>query len=1131
MPHALPGNRTQMAESRAEPAGTQAPVMEPAAASAPDPAPAGRSPLHSPPATELRAAAPSPPGPSGVQAGPSGAPPPPATQTDTSARKSPMMEINSAFTHLPPKPEVNSGSPTLVRSTDSNNMANAWHDASRHDAFQQQLLQMGSVNKAMPEEMLRLRQQQELQQRFLVEQFQAQQQQLTEQHEKQLQQHIKEYQETQKKREEQQLALEKERREQDRLEQLKKKDVRHQSAVASTEVKQRLQEFVLQKKQREAAAASSPYRNCGNTSGRNSLVHQRSTEKANATSHPYRPPVLSKYDDEFCPLRKTASEPNISLKARIKQRVLERCAGSPLGRRFHEQAGRPIKHKSKLTLESSTSTPESDPSSPPSASYLMAGGRGGTPIQEEAGGLPFHLAGLSGGGAPEVSLYSSPSMPNISLGRPPVHTAVSSGSSEGEPSRPGPYPPLIPIGAPMMTAPFFPILPVIDSECTPPTSPAYIRKQMESLEQVRNPLLGGLYPQHGITCAEAAQARLGRTIQGRPLSRTQSAPLPLGHPLLQRASLTREQYEQLVKERQLYEQQHQHNLLKQHIRQTVLTRASSKNHVENVEEETEAAVAREMQDAKDAEVIDLTENRIDVSEVREEPSHQMGLSGRHGPPPNSRVTHAIRPLARAFSSPLVTLNPAATASPARDPHITYVSKQGCGTGLVYDPLMLKHQCVCGDSSNHPEHSARLQYIWSRLQETGLTHRCDRIRSRKATLEEIQTCHSEAHTIFFGTNPLNRQKLDLGKLGELPIRSFVKMPCGGIGVDLDTTWNELHTSSAARMAAGCVSELALKVAMGAVKNGFALVRPPGHHAERQQAMGFCFFNSVAVAARLLRLQLSVEKVMIVDWDVHHGNGTQQLFYDSSHVLYLSLHRHDDGNFFPGTGAPVECGVEDGMGFNVNVAWSGGCSPPMGDAEYLAAFRSIVMPIARDFQPDVVLVSSGFDAARGHPSPLGGYQVSAQCFAWMTRQMMTLANGKVAMALEGGYDIPAICDATEHTIRALLGDDLQPISDEELNRKPCQAAIDTLRKTIDIQVPHWPCVKRTAHLIPLSHAEALKDRDAETLSAMAGLTVHHRHAGQPPAAHQSPPPAACRSSPARPVSPTQEEPMEQDESEAK
>ncbi|XP_037075472.1 histone deacetylase 4-like [Pollicipes pollicipes] len=962
--------------------------------------------------------------------------------------------------------------------------------------------------------------------------------------------HDKEYQESQKKREEHQLALEKERREQDRLEQLKKKDVREQSAVASTEVKQRLQEFVLQKKQREAAAASSPYRNCSNRSG---PAHQRSAEKVNASPHPYRTSVLSKYDDDYCPLRKTASEPNISLKARIKQRVLDRCAGSPLGRRLHEHAGGPIKHKSKLTLESSTSTPDSDPSSPPSASFLMASGRlGGTAIQEEGGGLPFHLAGLGGRGAPEMSLYSSPSMPNISLaGRPSTRPSAPaarrsrpgpgpslSSGSETEPSRPGPYPPLIPIGAPIM-APFFPMLPVIDSECAPPTSPAYIRKQMETLEQVSrtsNPLISGFYPSHGVTCAQAAQARLGRTIQGRPLSRTQSAPLPLGHPLLQQASLTQQQYDQLVKERRLYEQQHQHNLLKQHIRQTVLTRAGSKNHVENVEEETEAAVAREMQESKDAEVIDLTE-------VREELQPQLNFSSRSaykdGPPPCARSHHSIRPLARAFSSPLVTLNPSA-ASASRDPHITYVSKQGCGTGLVYDPLMLKHQCVCGDSSNHPEHSARLQFIWSRLQETGLTQRCDRIRSRKATLEEIQTCHSEAHTIFFGTNPLNRQKLDLGKLGELPIRSFVKMPCGGIGVDLDTTWNELHTSSAACMAAGCVSELAFKVATGAVKNGLALVRPPGHHAERQQAMGFCFFNSVAIAARLLRLRLSVEKIMIVDWDVHHGNGTQQLFYDSSHVLYLSLHRHDDGNFFPGTGAPVECGVEDGMGFNVNVAWSGGCNPPMGDAEYLAAFRTVVMPIARDFQPDLLLVSSGFDAARGHPSPLGGYQVSAACFAWMTRQLMTLANGKVALALEGGYEISAICDATEQTMRALLSDEVQPISDEELSRKPCQAAIATLQKTIAIQVPHWPCVKRTAHLVALSHAEALNDRDAETLSAMAGLSVHHQHqhqqqhpqhqqqADEAAVAGQPPP---CRSSPARPVSPTQEEPMDQDEAEAK
>lgn len=111
----------------------------------------------------------------------------------------------------------------------------------------------------------------------------------------------------------------------------------------------------------------------------------------------------------------------------------------------------------------------------------------------------------------------------------------------------------------------------------------------------------------------------------------------------------------------------------------------------------------------------------------------------------------------------------------------------------------------------------------------------RVRSRKATLEEIQSCHSEAYTLLFGTNPLNRQKLDLTKLGELPIKNFTMLPCGGIGVDLDTTWNDLHTASAARMAAGCVTELAFKVATGEVKNGFAVVRPPGHHAEHQQAM--------------------------------------------------------------------------------------------------------------------------------------------------------------------------------------------------------------------------------------------------------------------------------------------------------
>ncbi|KTG19442.1 hypothetical protein cypCar_00041072, partial [Cyprinus carpio] len=124
------------------------------------------------------------------------------------------------------------------------------------------------------------------------------------------------------------------------------------------------------------------------------------------------------------------------------------------------------------------------------------------------------------------------------------------------------------------------------------------------------------------------------------------------------------------------------------------------------------------------------------------------------------------------------------------------------------------------------------------------------------------------------------------------------------VDSDTIWNEVHSSSAARLAVGSVVDLVFKVASGELRNGFAVVRPPGHHAEESTPMGFCYFNSVAIAAKLLQQRLNVSKILIVDWDVHHGNGTQQAFYSDPNVLYVSLHRYDDGNFFPGSGAPDE-----------------------------------------------------------------------------------------------------------------------------------------------------------------------------------------------------------------------------------
>ncbi|XP_046678281.1 histone deacetylase 4 isoform X4 [Homalodisca vitripennis] len=1001
------------------------------------------------------------------------------------------VEISPPFAHLPQKEmtrESPASSPALSRRNELNNLTNG------HE-FQHQILQ--------------LKKQQQLQQQILLQHFQAQQQQLAEQHEQQLRQHLKStnlLQQIHRARYEelweQQKALEEQQREQrekERLESLKKKEKHEQSAVASSEVKQRLQGFLLNKKHREAAAAANGAIPTAGQAFRNWSVLQGTPGDSNApsnpTSSPYRlNPLLAKYDEDF-PLRKTASEPNL-LKVRLKQRVIERRA-SPIARR----KDRHIKRKSQLAKSSGSNT-DSGPNSPPVSQLSPPGGHN-TPIQEE-GEPQYAQLSTSPGSMNDLSgLYTSPSMPNISLGRPPTSTASESKLapvSEAEvraafAARLG-----MPLTGQMLsgTLPYYPTLPVI--EAAEYGSAAYTHKQMASLEQ-RGACLPSMYPHVAITDTQVAHARLNK--QGhRPLGRTQSAPLPLGHPMLAAGIVLDPPPPPTHHPAHLST----HNLLRQQIRQTVLTRAGSRAQSLSGSQLDEAPEAEDL-----TEVIDLTEKdkKSEVegeSEIcrqqRERESflqQQRDLMMRHtlqvseGSAFSPRLSHVVRPLSRALSSPLVALSP--ESGPVTNPPQSSPG-HAVTTGLAYDGLMLKHACVCGDNSLHLEHGGRLQSVWARLGETGLVQRCDRVRSRKATLEELQVCHSEAHTLLFGTNPLNRQKLDMSKLSQLPIKSFVRLPCGGVGVDSDTTWNELHTGPAARMAVGCVVDLAFKTATGDVKNGMAVVRPPGHHAEASQAMGFCFFNSVAIATRLLQQRLDLRRILIVDWDVHHGNGTQQVFYDDHRVLYLSIHRHDDGNFFPGTGGPTECGTGAGLGFNVNVAWSGGLNPAMGDAEYLAAFRTIVMPIAKEFEPEVVMVSAGFDAATGHPPPLGGYKLSPACFGYMTQQLMQLAHGKVVLSLEGGYDLPAICDSAEECVRALLGDDPRPVSQEELHRLPNQNAIDTLQKTIAVQLSHWPVLKQTAHLVSCSAMEAtLGERDeSDTVSAMASLSMKQQVSSQ-------------------------------------
>ncbi|XP_046514010.1 histone deacetylase 7 isoform X3 [Equus asinus] len=823
------------------------------------------------------------------------------------------------------------------------------------------------------------------------------------------------------------------------LRQLLHKDKSKRSAVASSVVKQKLAEVILKKQQ--AALERTVHPNSPSIPYR-TLEPLETEGAARSMLSSFLPPVPSLPSDppEHFPLRKTVSEPNLKLRYKPKKSLERRK--NPLLRK--ESAPPSLRRRPAETLgdssPSSSSTPASGCSSPNDSEHGPGPGLG-----TEADG--DHRTHLTLGPRGPV------------LGSPHAPLFLPHGL---EPEAGGPLPSrLQPILLLDPSAPHAPLLTV--------------------------PGLGPL-PFH-FAQSFLTTERLSGSGLHRPLSRTRSEPLPpsatapppLGplQPRLER--------------------------LKPHIQLTKRPAKSEKPRLRQIPSaedlETDGGGVGPVGD----DGLEHRESSHGHHEARGPvplQQHQQVFLWDHqrlaGRLPRGSTGDSVllplaqgshRPLSRAQSSPaapasLPTPEPASQArvlpsseTPARTLPFT--------TGLVYDSVMLKHQCSCGDNSRHPEHAGRIQSIWSRLQERGLRSQCECLRGRKASLEELQSVHSERHVLLYGTNPLSRLKLDNGKLaGLLAQRMFVMLPCGGVGVDTDTIWNELHSSNAARWAAGSVTDLAFKVASRELKNGFAVVRPPGHHADHSTAMGFCFFNSVAIACRQLQQQGKASKILIVDWDVHHGNGTQQTFYQDPSVLYISLHRHDDGNFFPGSGAVDEVGAGSGEGFNVNVAWAGGLDPPMGDPEYLAAFRIVVMPVAREFSPDLVLVSAGFDAAEGHPAPLGGYHVSAKCFGYMTQQLMSLAGGAVVLALEGGHDLTAICDASEACVAALLGNKVDPLSEEGWKQKPNLNAIRSLEAVIRVHSKYWGCMQRLASC-PDSWVPRLPGADAEEVEAVTAL----------------------------------------------
>uniref|UniRef100_A0A8C3A858 Histone deacetylase n=1 Tax=Cyclopterus lumpus TaxID=8103 RepID=A0A8C3A858_CYCLU len=899
----------------------------------------------------------------------------------------------------------------------------------------------------LQQELVTLKHKQQLQRQLLIAEFQRQHEQLSRQHEVQLQEHVKsclslhqhqqdllalkhqqELLEHQRKMEQQRLEQEMEKQQREhKLLQLKNKERGQESAVASTEVKMRLQEFVLNKKK---ALAQRSINHCLPSDPRFWYGSLDQSSPPQTALSAYTHPMLGTYDskDDF-PLRKTASEPNLKLRSRLKQKVTERRS-SPLLRRKDG----PITTAKKRSLD-------------------MAGEHSCCCISSVGSGERIRLPQLAAreGSVSQLSLYTSPSLPNITLGLPATGpaSAVStmvSGHQDGESRLALPALQGIPLTPPFLPTAHLPSYLASsaldrDGAGGGPAGHNPLLQHMVLLEQSHNPM--GQFGLAGLPLSSPSVSKLARG--HRPLGRTQSAPLPqqqCGQAQALQQLVVQQQHQQFLEKHKQQFQQQQHIINK--VAPCVCGCVWVCVYVCMCWSPSIHACAH-------------------VQRVITSWDFNSVIIGNN----------CCRPCCKIYTNTSICVCIA--------------------PGLVYDSLMQKHQCMCGNTTSHPEHAGRIQSIWSRLQETGLRAHCECIRGRKASLEELQTVHSEAHVLLYGTNPL-RQKLDCKSQKVSPM--FVRLPCGGIGVDNDTIWNEVHSSSAARLAVGSVVELVFKVASGELKNGFAVVRPPGHHAEESTPMGFCYFNSVAIAAKLLQQRLNVSKVLIVDWDVHHGNGTQQAFYADPSILYLSLHRYDDGNFFPGSGAPDEVGSGAGEGFNVNMAFTGGLEPPMSDAEYLAAFRTVVMPIANEFAPDVVLVSSGFDAVDGHAPPLGGYKLTAKCFGYLTRQLMGLAGGRLVLALEGGHDLTAICDASEACVSALLGNELDPIPDEVLQQIPNANAVHSMEKVLEIHSKYWRSLQRSASTLGCSLSEALRRdaEEAETVSAMASLSVANKLVGK-------------------------------------
>jgi len=324
-------------------------------------------------------------------------------------------------------------------------------------------------------------------------------------------------------------------------------------------------------------------------------------------------------------------------------------------------------------------------------------------------------------------------------------------------------------------------------------------------------------------------------------------------------------------------------------------------------------------------------------------------------------------------------------------------------GLVYDPVYLEH-----DTGTHVENAQRLGATMSLLEENQLKDKLVLLSPRPATVDELSAVHAQEYISHIQAQAER----------------------GGGWLDGDTVMSRRSYEAAIHAAGGALTAVEAVMAKR-VDSAFALVRPPGHHATCWQAMGFCLFNNIAIAAKYALANFDIERVLVVDFDVHHGNGTQDTFYADPHVVYFSTHEYP---FYPGTGSVDETGARDGEGFTVNVPLIAG----WGDEEYQAVFEDVLAPIARRFEPQLILVSAGYDAHWA--DSIAQMQVSVSGFARLVEIIRTLTDmlceGRLVFTLEGGYHPEALPLSISATLDVLLGtrDISDPLGKQEAKSKP-------------------------------------------------------------------------------------------------